>query len=84
MLRCVKALILLRYKFYFALDDTYAGTRQYRGNKLATILVNTLTLEVLNRGYIPYYSTRRVRGIDNKDVSLDFTGFVGLHQSCLL
>jgi hypothetical protein len=29
----------------------------YRGNKLATILVNTLTLEVLNRGYIPYYST---------------------------
>jgi hypothetical protein len=30
---------------------------QYRGNKLATILVNTLTLEVLNRGYIPYYST---------------------------
>lgn len=29
----------------------------YRGNKLATILVNTLTLEVLNRGYIPYYFT---------------------------
>lgn len=29
----------------------------YRGNKLATTLVNTLTLEVLNRGYIPYYST---------------------------
>lgn len=30
---------------------------EYRGNKLATILVNTLTIEVLNRGYIPYYST---------------------------
>jgi hypothetical protein len=29
----------------------------YRGNKLATILVNTLTHEVLNRGYIPYYFT---------------------------
>lgn len=29
----------------------------YRGNKLATILVNTLTLEVINRGYIPYYFT---------------------------
>lgn len=29
----------------------------YRGNKLATTLVNTLTLEVLNRGCIPYYST---------------------------
>ena len=29
----------------------------YRGNNLGTILVNTLTLEVLNRGYIPYYST---------------------------
>ena len=30
---------------------------QYRGNKLATTLVNALTFEVLNRGYIPYYST---------------------------
>ena len=29
----------------------------YRGNKLAITMVNTLTLEVLNRGYIPYYST---------------------------
>lgn len=29
----------------------------YRGKKLATILVNTLTIEVLKRGYIPYYST---------------------------
>ncbi|MFL0249989.1 GNAT family N-acetyltransferase [Clostridium neuense] len=31
--------------------------RSYRENKLATILVNKLTLEVLKRGYIPYYST---------------------------
>ena len=29
----------------------------YRGNRLATILVNTLALEVLHRGYIPYYNT---------------------------
>lgn len=29
----------------------------YRGNNLATIMVNMLTLEVLKRGYIPYYST---------------------------
>lgn len=34
--------------------------------------------------YVSTYYPRRVRGIDNKDVSLDFTGFVGLHQSCLL
>ncbi len=29
----------------------------YRGNKLATTLVNALTIEVLHRGYIPYYNT---------------------------
>lgn len=29
----------------------------YRGNGLAAVLVNMLTLEILNRGYIPYYST---------------------------
>lgn len=29
----------------------------YRGNKLATTMVNTLTFEMLNREYIPYYST---------------------------
>lgn len=29
----------------------------FRGNGLATILVNTLTFEVFERGYIPYYST---------------------------
>jgi len=29
----------------------------YRGNHLATSMVNMLTLEVLHRGYIPYYST---------------------------
>lgn len=29
----------------------------YRGNNLATILVNTLKTEVLNRGVVPYYST---------------------------
>jgi len=30
---------------------------KYRGNGLAAVLVNMLTLEILNRGYIPYYST---------------------------
>lgn len=29
----------------------------YRGNNLAVIMVNTLTIEVLNRGIVPYYST---------------------------
>ncbi|BCN30985.1 GNAT family N-acetyltransferase [Anaeromicropila herbilytica] len=29
----------------------------YRGNNLATIMVNALTFEVLNRGIVPYYST---------------------------
>lgn len=29
----------------------------YRGKGLATALVNMLTLEILNRGFIPYYST---------------------------
>lgn len=29
----------------------------YRGNGLATALVHMLTVEILNRGYIPYYST---------------------------
>lgn len=29
----------------------------YRGKGLATALVNMLTLEILKRGYIPYYST---------------------------
>ncbi|MGF7060781.1 GNAT family N-acetyltransferase [Brassicibacter mesophilus] len=29
----------------------------YRGRGLAASLVNMLTLEILNRGYIPYYST---------------------------
>lgn len=29
----------------------------YRGKGLASVLVNMLTLEVLNRGYIPYYFT---------------------------
>lgn len=29
----------------------------YRGNNLATIMVNTLTIEVLNQGIVPYYST---------------------------
>ncbi|WAG76421.1 GNAT family N-acetyltransferase [Clostridium estertheticum] len=31
--------------------------QQYRGKGLATALVNMLTLEILKRGYIPYYST---------------------------
>lgn len=30
---------------------------QFRGKGLATALVNMLTLEILKRGYIPYYST---------------------------
>lgn len=29
----------------------------YRGNNIAAIMVNTLTIEVLNRGIVPYYST---------------------------
>ena len=29
----------------------------YRGRGLAAALVNMLTLEVLSRGYIPYYAT---------------------------
>lgn len=29
----------------------------YRGNNLAVFMVNTLTIEVLNRGIVPYYST---------------------------
>lgn len=29
----------------------------YRGNNLAAVMVNALTIEVLNRGIVPYYST---------------------------
>jgi predicted GNAT family acetyltransferase len=29
----------------------------YRGKGLAAVLVNMLTLEILSRGYIPYYFT---------------------------
>jgi GNAT superfamily N-acetyltransferase len=30
---------------------------EYRNNGLAAYLVNSLTLEILNRGYVPYYGT---------------------------
>lgn len=30
---------------------------EYRGNNLATTIVNVLTIDILNRGIVPYYST---------------------------
>jgi GNAT superfamily N-acetyltransferase len=46
----------------------------YRGKGIATAIVNMLTLEILNRGYIPYYGADG-RNIASQHVAIK-TGYV--------